>query len=285
MSDTGSFSTAREVMEAYHLFPKKNFGQNFLVDKNILKKIADSCDITSEDYLVEIGPGLGALTQELAQRCQGVLAIDIDQMLEPVLRNLADEYKNIELYFQDILDVDLEAILAQKFDLKGPVSYKVCANIPYNITTPIIFKLLEDCPHMASATLMMQKEVSTRLLAKPNNKDYGRLTLTTQYYANVEHVMNVSRNCFYPKPEVDSAVVRIIPVEGNKVNIKNEEMFKAFLRTAFSKRRKTILNISAGFFNKPKPEMEIILQQIGIASNLRPENLSIETYADLINSF
>jgi len=284
MPETGSLSATRDLLEQYHLFPKRNFGQNFLVDKNILHKIADSCALTKADYVVEIGPGLGALTKELSLRSRGVLSIDIDRSLEPVLISFADEYKNIKLLFQDILKINLETELNRTFGLDQPVSYQVCANIPYNITTPIIFKLLEECPHMISATLMMQKEVANRLLASPNNKDYGRLTLTTRYHAIVEQIMTVSKNCFYPRPEVDSAVVRITP-RREKVELVDEKLFQDFLRAAFQKRRKTILNVCASFFKLPKPQIEARLQDIQIAPNLRPENLSIEDYARLVNAF
>jgi 16S rRNA (adenine1518-N6/adenine1519-N6)-dimethyltransferase len=285
MPDRSSPSGARAILQQYGLHPKKRLGQNFLVDRNVLTRIADSCAISPDQYLVEIGPGLGGLTQELAQRSRGVLAIEVDSAMKPVLAELAAQQDNIRLLFQDILEVDIEAELCKAFALEEIPTYQVCANIPYNITTPIIFQLLERCPAMQAATLMMQKEVGARLLARPGSKDYGRLTLTTAYYAQVESVMPVSRNCFYPRPEVDSVVVRLLPQRPKKVAIKQEEVFKAFIRVAFQKRRKTILNISSEFFQRNKGETGRQLQQLGLAPNLRPENLSLEDVALLVNVF
>lgn len=285
MLDRASPSVTKNLMQKYGLFPKKRLGQNFLLDRNILAKIADSCAITPEQYLVEIGPGLGGLTQELAARCRGVLAIEIDASLEPPLKELAAENKNVRFLFRDVLKVDIEAEIQSAFELEEMVPFQVCANIPYNITTPILFQLLEKCPHMQSATILMQKEVGQRLRAAPGNKDYGRLTLTTAYYADVQHIMNVSRNCFYPRPEVDSSVLKIIPQRSNRVLINHEEVFKDLLRAAFQKRRKTILNITSSFFKLDKEVTASRLRELGLAANLRPENLSIQDVARLVNAF
>ena len=285
MSDRSSPSGARTIMQRYGLFPKKRWGQNFLVDRNILTKIADSCAISADQYILEVGPGLGGLTQELANRSQGVLAVEVDTTLEPVLRELAASNPGIKIIFQDILKVEIEAEIQKAFDLPAIKPYQVCANIPYNITTPILFKLLENCPHMVSATLMMQKEVGQRLMASPGSKDYGRLTLMAAYYADIEHIMDVSRQCFYPRPEVDSLVLRIIPQHPQKVPVHNEQAFKGFIRAAFQKRRKTILNITSDFFTLDKYESEKKLQALGLQPNLRPENLSLEDVARLINAF
>jgi 16S rRNA (adenine1518-N6/adenine1519-N6)-dimethyltransferase len=285
MINRASPSGTRELIQRYGLYPKKRLGQNFLMDRNILTKIADSCAINPEQYLIEIGPGLGGLTQELAARSRGVLAIEIDTSLEPALKELTNEHENIRLVFKDILKVDVEAELQKAFNLAEILPYQVCANIPYNITTPILFRLLENCPNMQSATLMMQKEVSERLLAHPGTKQYGRLTLTTAYYADVHHVMNVSRNCFYPSPDVDSAVLRIVPQKPKNVLIHQEEVFRNLVRLAFQKRRKTILNISTDFFQQDKVTVGKKLEELGLAANLRPENLSIQDVARLVNAF
>ncbi|PKM77492.1 MAG: ribosomal RNA small subunit methyltransferase A [Firmicutes bacterium HGW-Firmicutes-15] len=285
MLDRASPSVTKNIMKKYGLFPKKRLGQNFLLDRNVLSKIADSCAITPEQYLVEIGPGLGGLTQELAARSRGVLAIEIDTSLEPALKELASENSNVKFLFRDVLKIDIEAEIKNAFELDEMVSYQVCANIPYNITTPILFQLLENCPNMKDATLLMQKEVGERLLAVPGNKTYGRLTLTTAYYADVQHVMNVSRNCFFPQPEVDSSVLKIIPQRAKRVLVNHEEVFRDLLRIAFQKRRKTILNIASSFFKLDKGVTESILQELGLATNLRPENLSIEDVARLVNAF
>lgn len=285
MPDRSSPSVIRKIMHQHGVYPKKRLGQNFLIDGNILKKIADSCAISPEQYLVEIGPGLGGLTQELATRCRGVLAIEIDSTLKPILNTLAADQPNIRILFQDVLKIDIETELQKAFELPKLMPYQVCANIPYNITTPIIFKLLEQCPHMESATLMIQKEVGERLMAVPGTKAYGRLTLSTAYYADVYPSLNVSRNCFHPKPEVDSVVVKIVPQRPKRVLINNESLFKSFVSAAFQKRRKTILNITSMYFGVNKEEADNKLNELGLESNLRPENLSLMDIARLLNAF
>ncbi|MCX5779716.1 MAG: 16S rRNA (adenine(1518)-N(6)/adenine(1519)-N(6))-dimethyltransferase RsmA [Firmicutes bacterium] len=285
MGDRSTPSAARAILARHGLHPKKRLGQNFLVDRNVLSKIADTCGAGPEQYLVEIGPGLGALTQELAQRGRGVLAIEIDTSMEPILQELAGEHPNLRLLFRDILAVDIEAELCRAFGLAENVPYQVCANIPYNITSPILFQLLEECPHMQSATLMMQKEVAERILAQPGSKDYGRLTLTTAYYAEVEQLMQVSRNCFLPRPDVDSVVLKIVPHNSQRGGGSHETDLKNFIKAAFSKRRKTILNICSGFFDLEKAAAGRKLQELGLAANLRPENLNLEAMTRLVEAF
>ena len=285
MLDRSSPSAVHDIMQRYGLFPKKRWGQNFLIDRNIMVKIAESCHLTPDSYVVEIGPGLGGLTQELAKGSRGVLAIEIDRSLQPALNELAAEYHNIKCLYDDVLKVDIERALEQAFGPVEPESYQVCANIPYNITTPIIFHLLHSCPRMHSATLMMQQEVGARLLAAPGSKDYGRLTVAAAYYAQVRPVINVSRNCFYPRPEVDSVVVRITPHRPKPMLVNQESIFTEFLKAAFQSRRKTLLNITAGFFQLTKADTELWLNELSLKSNLRPENLSLEDFVRLINRF
>lgn len=278
-----SISQVRELMQRHNLYPRKKWGQNFLVDGNILNKIARSCDGSPDCYIVEIGPGMGALTAKLAQYSCGVLAVDIDRNLQAVLEEVLVDRNNVRLLFADILEVDLEMELSRAFNLTKPQSYLVCANIPYNITTPIIFQLLENCPHMQSATLMMQKEVAQRIMARPGGKDYGLLTLMTSYYAKSELLMHVSRNCFFPRPEVESAVLRLTPRQ-QKIQLKDEGFFKALLRTSFQKRRKTILNICTDFSGQEKSLIHDWLAQWGISPLARPENLTLEEFALLANN-
>ncbi len=285
MLDRSSPSVVRSIMERHGLFPKKRLGQNFLIDHNVLEKIANSCGSNMDQYVVEIGPGLGSLTQELAQRCRGILAIEVDAALEPVLKELVDDNPHLKIVFQDVLKVDIETALQEAFSLSKIEPYLVCANIPYNITTPIIFKLLESCPALSSATLMMQKEVGERLLAAPGSKTYGRLTIMTAYYADIEHVMDISRNCFYPRPEVESVVLKITPQKPKRISVNNEEILKDFVRAAFQKRRKTILNITSDFFGVDKQTARDTLLRLGLKSDLRPENLSLQAIVQLINAF
>jgi len=285
MPALASIKVVREILQRHNLNIRKGLGQNFLIDQNILTRIADSAGITGEQYIIEIGPGLGALSSELAARCCGLLAIDIDQRLEAVLAETLDGFDNVKILFQDILKTDIEAALLTAFQLNEIAEYKVCANIPYNITTPIIFKLLESCPHMQSATLMMQKEVAKRILAAPVGKEYGRLTIATAYHARVEHVLNVSRNCFYPRPEVDSVVLRFTPHQEGELTPEEEKTFKQLLNSFFQQRRKTILNSTANFYQIDKNSVEEKLQTLNLKPNLRPENLALQDFINLIKVF
>lgn len=278
-----SINIVKKLMTEYKLFPKKKWGQNFLVDGNILNKIANACGSEQDEFVVEIGPGLGALTRQLAIRSRGVLSIEIDKNLQEPLQAVLDDYPNARLLFADVLKVDIEAELKKAFNLEQVPGYQVCANIPYNITTPIIFQLLENCPHMIAATLMMQKEVAQRIVAAPGNKEYGLLTLMMSYYSDVKLLMKVSHNCFYPKPEVDSSVIRITPLAEKRVQVQDEQRFRDFTRAAFQKRRKTILNICSSFFAIDKGEAEAQLKSLGIPTASRPENLSIQEFADIVN--
>lgn len=285
MIKTSSISNLQTILQKYNLYPKKKWGQNFLVDDNIIRKIMATANINNNDYVIEIGPGLGALTQELSKVAKGVLAIDIDKSLEKPLLEILEPYNNCQILFADILEVDIEAELKKAFNLEEIPAYKVCANIPYNITTPIIFSLLEKCSHLKSATLMMQKEVAARILAMPNTKDYGLLTVMVAYYAKAKLGLHVSKNCFYPRPEVDSSVINLIPHQQPPVYVDDELVFKNFVKAAFQKRRKTILNISNDFFNVEKNIALNILESIQINPLDRPENLSLGDFAKLVNAF
>jgi len=284
MAGLQSLSQVKQAMQEYQFHPRKKWGQNFLVDRNITNKILEACTPAAWQYVLEIGPGLGALTGSLAERSQGVLAVEIDQGFEPVLSELIREHQNARLLFADVLAIDIEEELTRAFALTEIPPFMVCANIPYNITSPILFKLLEQCSRMTAATLMIQKEVAQRITAGPGSKTYGLLSITAGYYARVEYVMTVSRHCFYPEPEVDSSVIRIIPREV-KPQVHDEKMFKDLLKAAFQKRRKTILNSCTSFFPLEKAEVEKRLKAIGIDPGARPENLSLEDFVALANHF
>lgn len=253
------------------------------MDENIARKIVDNCDIHSDQCAVEIGPGLGALTRHLAQRARHVLAVDIDRGLQGPLQEVLRSFSNVTVLFDDILSVDIETQLQKSMNLEILPTYKVCGNIPYNITSPIIFHLLEHCPHMKEAVLMVQKEVAMRIMAGPGTKDYGLLTITTSYHSQVDLLMKVSNKCFYPQPEVESAVIRLRPLDGKRVRLFDEKRFMAFLRAAFQKRRKTILNISSEFFAIDKVRSVCLLEEMGLSPQARPENLTIEEFARLVN--
>ena len=285
MADLTNWTGVREILTRYDLMPKKGLGQNFLMDRNILHKIIDSLELTGGEYVVEIGPGLGVLTRELAKRAQGVLVIDMDTRLKPVLAESCGGFTNLSILFADVLKTDIESALREAFGLPETPPFLVCANIPYNITTPIIFDLLENCPHLTSATLMMQKEVAGRLTAQKDSKSYGRLTLTAGYFARTEQVLTVSRNCFHPVPQVDSVVVRITPYAEKPLAAHNERALKSLFAVAFQQRRKTILKTFAGFFGCSREDMETALVRLSLSPQARPENLSLAQYVQLINAF
>ncbi len=280
MKRIDSITGIKYYMNKYGIHPRKKWGQNFLIDGNILRKIIASCNPDKEKLLVEIGPGIGVLSRELAANSKGVLAIEIDTGLREALSESLGDIDNIHLLFADVLKINLEEELSKAFapypDIGG---YRVCANIPYNITTPIIFKLLETCPQMESATLMMQKEVASRILASPGSKEYGLLTITTAYHAEAEYLMPVSRNCFYPRPEVDSCVIQLRPIKGKRVQVRDEVSFMRLLRMSFQRRRKTILNICATLLSAEKAGIHNLLTSIEIEPMDRPENLTIEQFA------
>lgn len=274
----------KKILHRYEKHPQKKWGQNFLADSNILNKIVQFAELSPEDYVIEIGPGIGVLTREIAARSRGVLAIEIDSGMEKVLAETLADYSNCHLILSDVLRVDLEQELSRSFTVEKPAGYKVCANIPYNITTPIIFQLLEKGPHLEYALLMVQKELAQRIKAQPGSKDYGLLTLMLQYYAQVEYLMDISRNCFYPAPEVDSALIKIQPHSLSR-QIKNEARFKSLLRKAFQMRRKTILNICYAQFRADKDIIRTYLENLGLDSNSRPESLTLEDFIRITDNW
>lgn len=277
MINPDSISGLRSLLKEYNIKPVKALGQNFLTDRNVLRNIAEKADLSVQEYVVEIGPGLGALTQQLTPRCKGLLAIDADARLEEPLKALIGGQPGVRLLIKDVLSVDLEAELAAAFSLPEPPSFSVCANIPYHITSPIIFKLLEQCPHLRTATLMMQKEVGERILAQPGTKSYGLLTVMTRWYAEAVLLMKVSKNCFTPKPEVDSAVLQFRPRPG-KYPCQNEDLFKHLVRTSFQMRRKTMSNICVKVFMGNKNDLETRLVNLGIDPQRRPETLTVSEF-------
>ncbi len=285
MADITTWTGMKKILTKYDLTPKKGFGQNFLMDRNILNKMIASLALTGTEYVVEIGPGLGILTQKLTQSAGGVLAIDKDERLKDVLTETCAGRKNLCLKFADVLKTDIEAELCRAFSQSTPPPFLVCANIPYNITTPIIFQLLENCPHLTSATLMIQKEVADRLTAKKDSKAYGRLTLTAGYFARTERLLSVSRHCFHPAPQVDSTVVRLTPYVNKPYLAANENRFRQLLAAAFQQRRKTILKTFSAFFGCSRETMEHALQTLSISPQARPENLTLEHYVQIVNHF
>ena len=264
----------KKIVEKYGFSFKKNFGQNFLVDERVLGKIVSSAEISKDDVVIEVGPGIGTLTQALAKEAYKVVAVEIDTTLVPILGELLSDFDNIEIINEDILKVDVNAI-AEKYPDK---KIKMVANLPYYITTPIIMNVLENHIPVESITVMIQKEVAYRMKAQPSTKDYGSLSLAVQYYCEPYLVANVPQNCFMPRPNVDSAVIKLTVMDKPKVQVNNEKFMFEFIKAAFSQRRKTLVNciFSSGLLTLSKDEIGKMLNGLGYDERVRGESLTLE---------
>lgn len=276
-------STIKYIMDKYGFRFSKSLGQNFLIDEHIIERIADGAEIGPDDYVLEIGPGIGVMTQELAQRAKKVVAIEIDRDLIPVLKETLADFDNVTVIRADVLDLDLNAVIAEHFGDKKP---KVVANLPYYITTPIIMMLLEDGIPVSEIVVMIQKEVADRIAAKPSTKAYGALSVATQYYTEPSIIAKVPRTVFMPQPNVDSVVIRMILREEPPVQLDNPDVFFKVIKAAFGQRRKTLLNaLTAGGYGQNKEHLSEMLHSVGIDPIRRGETLSIEEFATLANKF
>ena len=275
--------TVKNIMAAFGLHFRKEFGQNFLTNKMVVEDIAEQCTDRADGTILEIGPGIGTLTRELALRHQRVLALEIDKSLMPALSYTLGEFDNVNVINEDVMKADIAALLAPAF-AKGPVS--VCANLPYYITTPILMKLLESGLPFRHITIMIQKEVADRLVAKAGSSAYGAITAVLNYYGVAERLFTVSAGQFMPPPKVDSAVVRITLHEQKPYQPKNERVFFRTIRAAFEQRRKTLPNaLSAGFPELDKSVLTDIVIAAGHSADIRGERLSTAeflTLADMI---
>lgn len=271
-----------EVIQKYQFDFQKKFGQNFLIDGRVLEKIMDAADITKEDFVLEIGPGIGTMTQYLAERAREVLAVEIDKTLIPILAETLSEYENVDILNADILKTDLNKIAEEK---NGGHPIKVVANLPYYITTPIIMGLFESHVPVENVTVMVQKEVADRMQAGPGTKDYGALSLAVQYYAEPYIAANVPPNCFMPRPKVGSAVIRLTKHKTPPVQVKNEKLLFQLIRASFNQRRKTLQNGIKNFsgLNFSKEEVAEALEQMGVSPTIRGEALTLEQFAQLSN--
>ncbi|MBQ8320772.1 MAG: 16S rRNA (adenine(1518)-N(6)/adenine(1519)-N(6))-dimethyltransferase RsmA [Clostridia bacterium] len=279
--DLCNLSVIKSVMADAGITFRKEFGQNFLTNRMIPEDIAESCADTSERMILEIGPGIGCLTQELALRYKKVVAVEIDRGLIPVLSRTLAEYDNITVINDDIMKIDLAALVAE-YSEGMPVS--VCANLPYYITTPILMRLLESGVKFSSITVMVQSEVASRLVAKEGTADYGAITAVLGYYGRVRKLFKVSAGCFVPAPKVDSAVVRIDLHDLPPFDIKDEKLFFNLIKAAFEMRRKTLLNaISAKLAGYTKEQITAAILAIGKDEKVRGERLSTEDFAKLAN--
>lgn len=267
-----------EIIRKYEFTFRKKFGQNFLIDERVIDKIIRAAQITKEDCVLEIGPGIGALTQYLAGAAGKVVAVEIDKKLIPILQETLSGTDNVTVINQDILKTDLKEI-ADTYHGGKPL--KVVANLPYYITTPIIMELLEKKPPVSSITVMVQKEVADRMKAAPGGKEYGALSLAVQYYSEPETVAIVPPNCFIPRPSIDSAVVKLDHVGTGKVPVKNEKLLFALIRASFNQRRKTLANgiKNAAGLSFTREQVTAALEQMGLPATVRGEALSLAQFA------
>lgn len=282
MRDLGNPRVIQQMMKEHQFSARKKYGQNFLIDANILRQIVESAQIGKEDLVLEIGPGLGALTQQLLMAADKVIAVEVDQMLIPILQENLKEYQNLVLLNEDVLKVDLDALLQKE---GGGRKAKVVANLPYYITTPIVAELLEKQKNLESITVMVQKEVAQRMQEGPGSKSYGALSLLVQYYAKAQLMMTVSSSCFIPKPDVDSAVIRLQIYEPNERPVQTaheKEMFE-LIRAAFNQRRKTLINAvgNAANLSYSKEQVRKALLDMGKEETIRGEALTLQEFADL----
>ena len=282
MAVLGNPKNTIEVLQKYNFNFQKKFGQNFLIDTRILEGIIQAARVTKEDFVLEIGPGIGTMTQYLCEHAREVVAVEIDQNLIPILKDTLSEYDNVEVIHDDILKIDINQLARER---NGGKPIKVVANLPYYITTPIIMGLFESHVPIDSITIMVQKEVADRMQVGPGTKDYGALSLAVQYYAKPEIVLNVPPSCFMPQPKVGSAVIRLTRHEVPPVDVKNEKLMFALIRASFNQRRKTLAN---GLNNFPqislsKEQIQECIVELGVPVTVRGEALSLEQFATLSN--
>ncbi|MBO5353241.1 MAG: 16S rRNA (adenine(1518)-N(6)/adenine(1519)-N(6))-dimethyltransferase RsmA [Lachnospiraceae bacterium] len=281
MATLGNPQNTIEILKKYDFMFQKRFGQNFLIDTHVLEKIIKSAEITKDDMVLEIGPGIGTMTQYLCENAREVIAVEIDKNLIPILENdTLAEYDNVTVINEDVLKLDLNALVKERN--KGS-RIKVVANLPYYITTPIIMGLFESHVPLQSITVMVQKEVADRMQAGPGSKDYGALSLAVQYYARPYIAANVPPNCFMPRPNVGSAVIRLTLHEEPPVQVKDEAFLFALVRASFNQRRKTLVNglTNAAELKLSKEAVQEVLEQMGLPATVRGEALTLEQFAEL----
>ena len=282
MATLGNPKNTIAVLQKYQFNFQKKFGQNFLIDTGILEEIIEAANITKDDFVLEIGPGIGTMTQYLCEAARAVVAVEIDTNLIPILKDTLCEYDNVEVLNEDILKVDIAKLAEEK---NGGKPIKVVANLPYYITTPIIMGLFESHVPIDSITIMVQKEVADRMKEGPGSKEYGALSLAVQYYAKPEIVVQVPPSCFMPQPKVGSAVIRLTRHEQPPVTVRSEKLLFQVIRASFNQRRKTLANGLAnyGAFGLPKEQLQECIEALGVPGNIRGEALSLEQFAQLSN--
>ena len=272
-----------EVLQKYNFTFQKKFGQNFLIDPHVLDKIIAAAEITKDDFVLEIGPGIGTLTQYLAEAAREVVAVEIDSTLIPILEDTLSAYDNVSVINEDVLKVDLRKLAEER---NGGKPIKVVANLPYYITTPIIMSLFESHVPLKSLTVMVQKEVALRMQAGPGTKDYGALSLAVQYYASPYLAANVPPNCFMPRPNVGSAVIRLTRFGETPVQVKDEKLLFRLIRASFNQRRKTLQNglVNSQELDFTKEQVAATIAMLGVSPSVRGEALTLEQFAALANA-
>jgi 16S rRNA (adenine1518-N6/adenine1519-N6)-dimethyltransferase len=278
--DISSPQRTKAILEKHNFSFKKSLGQNFLIDQNILNKIVDSADLTEASGAIEIGPGIGSLTENIAKRAEKVIAFEIDQRLIPILEETLAPYPHVKVINEDVLEADVKRVITEEF--KEGQDLMVVANLPYYVTTPILLKLLNDNLPIRGIVIMIQKEVAERMNAQPGTKSYGSLSIAVQYYAEVEMIMTVPHTVFVPKPNVDSAVIRLTKRKSPPVEVIDEEFLFNVVRACFAQRRKTIFNNLKTFIGNEKREIIIeALKQANIDEKRRGETLTIQEFGAL----
>ena len=285
MADIGNPGNTKDIISKYNFNIRKDYGQNFLIDGNVLQKIVECAGVSKDDLIIEIGPGLGSMTQLLCQAAGAVLAIEIDKALIPILSETLEAYDNVEIINSDVLKVDLDALIEERNEGRH---VKVVANLPYYITTPVIMGLLERTRSIESITVMVQKEVADRMQVGPGTKDYGALSLAVQYYSRPEIVAIVPPTCFIPQPKVGSAVIRLDIYEEPPVSVKDPVLMFKLIRAAFNQRRKTLTNALANARPVPDLTKEAVadaLSHLGLPTAIRGEALTLDQFAALSDHF
>ncbi|HKM04464.1 MAG TPA: 16S rRNA (adenine(1518)-N(6)/adenine(1519)-N(6))-dimethyltransferase RsmA [Lachnospiraceae bacterium] len=282
MATLGNTTNTIQILKKYNFNIQKKYGQNFLIDHHILEKIIDSSEITKEDCVLEIGPGIGTMTQYLAESAREVIAVEIDKALIPILEDTLSEYNNITVINEDILKVDIKKIVEER---NGGKPIKVVANLPYYITTPIIMGLFESNVPLKSITIMVQKEVADRMQVGPGTKDYGALSLAVQFYAKPEIIENVPPTSFIPRPNVGSAVIKLSRYSQPQIDVKDERFMFSLIRASFNQRRKTLVNglLNACNLNVTKDVILASLEKMKLSPTIRGEALTLEQFATLSN--
>lgn len=282
MAVLGNPKNTIEILQKYNFNFQKKFGQNFLINTGVLEDIIDAAEVTDEDIVLEIGPGIGTMTQYLCENARQVIAVEIDTNLIPILKDTLSAYDNVRIINDDILKVDINE-LAREYNNGRPI--KVVANLPYYITTPIIMGLFESHVPIESITVMVQKEVADRMQAGPGTKDYGALSLAVQYYSKPQIVVNVPPSCFMPQPKVGSTVISLRRHQQPVVQVEDEKLMFKVIRASFNQRRKTLANglNNYGGINLTKEQIQQSIEELGVPVNIRGEALSLEQFACLSN--